>query len=181
MDAGAAAYRKFIDGDDEGMVELVTQYKDGLLLYLTGLVHDISLAEELTEDTFFKLLVKKPRYRESGSFKAWLYAIARNIARDEWRRRSHLTELSREQEGELQSLEQSYLSRQDQLTVRRCMKNLSETYQQVLWLKIFEEFSNAEIAKIMGKTCRQVEMLVYRAKQSLKAELTEEGFFDEDQ
>lgn len=34
MDNGTSSYRRFLDGDDSGMVELVRDYKDGLLLYL---------------------------------------------------------------------------------------------------------------------------------------------------
>ena len=79
MDKGAEAYKRYLAGDDEGIVTLVALYRSGLILYLTTLVKDVHLAEELTEDTFFKLMVKKPRYRDKGSFKAWLYAIARNL------------------------------------------------------------------------------------------------------
>ena len=178
---GAQSYRKYLSGDDAGMAELVAQYKDGLILYLTGLVGDVVLAEELTEDTFFKLMVKKPRYRDTGSFKSWLYAIARNKARDEWRRRGHLTELPEEQEEAVASLEEEYLTAEQSQVVRCAMTKLRQEYQQVLWLKTFEEFDNPEIARVMGKSRRQVEMLLYRAKQALKTELTKEGFCVENQ
>ena len=52
MDKGAEAYKRYLAGDDEGIVTLVTLYRSGLLLYLTTLVKDVHLAEELTEDTF---------------------------------------------------------------------------------------------------------------------------------
>ena len=181
MDTGAEAYKRYLAGDDEGIVTLVTLYRSGLLLYLTALVKDVTLAEELTEDTFFKLMVKKPRYRQSGSFKSWLYAIARNLARDEWHRRGRLTALPEEQEEVVASLEEDYLTAEQSRVVRCAMTRLREDYQQALWLKTFEEFDNAEIARIMGKTRRQVEMLLYRAKQSLKTELKKEGFSDENQ
>ena len=181
MDAGAQSYQKYLSGDDQGMAELIALYKDGLMLYLAGLTHDVFSAEELTEDTFFKLMVKKPRYRDSGRFKAWLYAIARNVCHDEWRRQSTLVALPEEQLGEVQSLEQSYLHEEDRIAVHRCMARLNPDYGQVLWLKEFEDFDNAQIARIMGKSRRQVEMLLYRAKASLKAELEKEGFCYENQ
>ena len=62
MDNGACSYRRFLDGDDKGLVELVGEYKDGLILFLNGYVNNISVAEELTEETFFRLITKKPRY-----------------------------------------------------------------------------------------------------------------------
>ena len=56
------------------------------------------------------------------------------------------------------------------------MSSLKPEYRQVLWLCFFEEFTNEEIAQIMGKTKRQIENLVYRSKQSLKSLLDKEGF-----
>ena len=73
MDNGAGSYRRFLDGDDDGIVEIVRDYKDGLIFYINSYVNNIHIAEELTEDTFFKLIVKKPKYRYQYSFKAWLY------------------------------------------------------------------------------------------------------------
>lgn len=62
------------------------------------------------------------------------------------------------------------------LAVHRAMDKLPEQYRQVLRLTFFEEFDNGEAAEIMQKTKRQVEMLIYRAKQALKAQLEKEGF-----
>ena len=58
MDNGASSYRRFLDGDENGFVEIVRDYKDGLILYLDSLVRNISAAEELAEDTL-KLKDKK--------------------------------------------------------------------------------------------------------------------------
>lgn len=58
MDNGAGSYRRFLDGDDDGIVEIVRDYKDGLIFYINSYVNNIHIAEELTEDTFFKLIVK---------------------------------------------------------------------------------------------------------------------------
>ena len=51
MDNGASSYRRFLDGDDSGLAELVRDYKDGLILYLNGFVQNMHTAEELMEDT----------------------------------------------------------------------------------------------------------------------------------
>ena len=58
MDSGADSYRRFLDGDDEGLAEIVREYKDGLILYLNGYVNNLYIAEELTEDTFFRLITR---------------------------------------------------------------------------------------------------------------------------
>lgn len=59
MDYGASSYRRFLAGDDSGLAEVIRLYKDGLMFYINGYVHDISMAQDLTEDVFFKLAVKK--------------------------------------------------------------------------------------------------------------------------
>ncbi len=86
MENGASSYRRFLDGDDSGFVEIVRDYKDGLILYLSSFTGDIYLAEELAEDTFVKLGIKKPRFSGRSSFRTWLYAIGRNAAIDRLRR-----------------------------------------------------------------------------------------------
>lgn len=59
MDNGASSYRRFRDnGDESGLVEIIRDYKDGLILYLTSIVGNIQTAEELAEDTFVPLSIK---------------------------------------------------------------------------------------------------------------------------
>ena len=59
MDNGASGYRRFLQGDEKGFEEIVRIYKDGLILYLNGYVNNLYTAEELTEETFFRLLTKR--------------------------------------------------------------------------------------------------------------------------
>jgi RNA polymerase sigma-70 factor (ECF subfamily) len=81
MDNGASSYRRFRDNDDDsGLDEIIMDYSDGLMLYLTSIVGNILTAEELTEDTFVLLGTKKPKFKGKSSFKTWLYTIGRNLA-----------------------------------------------------------------------------------------------------
>ena len=180
MDNGAESYRRYIDGDDNGLVELIRDYKDGLTLYLTGITSSLSLAEELMEETFVKLVVKKPRFYEKYSFKTWLYTIGRNVAIDYLRKYSRVINVdSDEMERvfvESESPEQAYIRDEDKLILHRAMSALNPDYRQVLYLAYFEDFSNAQIAHVMKKNTRQIENLLYRAKLSLKSQLNKEGF-----
>lgn len=173
-------YRRFLDGDDSGLVEIVRTYKDGLILYLNGFVGNIHLAEELTEDTFFKLVTKKLKFSGKSSFKTWLYAIAANEARDALRRNNkHRHTPIENMENSLyeqESLEKSYIKEQNKRSLHKALKRLNPEYRQVLWLVYFEDFSNDEAASVMKKSRRQIENLIYRAKRALKAELEKEGF-----
>ena len=183
MDNGAICYRRYTDGDDEGMVELIRDYKDGLTLYLLGITGNIFTAEEVMEDTFFKLVVKKPRFSGKSSFKTWLYAIGRNAALDAMRRAKHNApepidaELADREE---QSVWDECLLNEKRRTVRRALAKLAPDYRQALYLTFFEEMSGDEAAAVMKKNRKQIENLVYRAKAALRAELEKEGFSYED-
>ncbi len=180
MDNGASSYRRFLDGDDEGIEEIVRDFKDGLILYLNGIVKNIYTAEELAEDTFFRLMIKRPRFSGRSSFKSWLYAIGRNIAVDRIRRDVKTSSIPIEDMESYLSdeydLERSYIKEERKIGVHRAMGKLPDDYRQVLWLTYFEDFSNKETSVIMKKNDRQIRNLLYRAKQSLKCELEKEGF-----
>lgn len=184
MDNGASSYRRFLDGDDNGIVEIVGDYKDGLILYLNGYVDNLYIAEELTEDTFFRLMTKKPRFSGKSTFKSFLYAIGRNIAVDYIRHHSRLIgtpleDMENYLSDEL-SLEQSYIKEERKIIIHRALSKLAPDYRTILWLVYFEGFSNKEAATILKKNNRQVKNLLYRAKQSLKSTLEKEGFVYEE-
>ena len=184
MDNGASSYRRFLDGDDKGIAEIVEDYKDGLILYLNGYVNNIFIAEELTEDTFFRLITKKPRYSGKSTFKSWLYAIGRNVAVDYIRHNSKMLQTPIEDMenylSEELSLEQSYIKEERKIIVHKALSKLSTDYRTILWLVFFEGFSNKEAAIVLKKNDRQIKDLLYRAKQSLKSKLEKEGFIYEE-
>ena len=175
MDNGADSYRRFLDGDDNGIVEIVHDYKDGLIFYLNSYVSNIHAAEELAEDTFFKLMVKKPKYRKKYSFKAWLYTIGRNAAIDYIRKNSRLLAMPIEGLEDMlwdeENLEKSYIREEYRITIHRALSGLKTEYRQILYLVYFEDFSNEQAAQVMKKSRRQIETLLYRAKKALKEAL----------
>lgn len=183
MTDGTENYRRFVqDGDENGIVELIRDYKDGLILYINGIVGNIHVSEEIMENTFVKLVVKKPRFSGKCSFKTWLYTIGRNAALDYLRRNSRKsdTPVDEMEIADKQDLELSYIKEEQKIMVHRALANLKRDYRQVLYLSFFEELSNEETAVVMRKSKRQVENLIYRAKQALKKELEKEGFIYEE-
>ena len=179
MPNGESSYRRFLTGDDNGIVEIVRDYKDGLIFYLNNFVHNLTVAEELCEETFVKLAVRKPRFREGSSFKTFLYTIGRNAAIDHLRKNRvdvvAIDELA-EVQSDLEDLEQSYIREERKIAVHRAMDTLKSEYQQVLWLTYFEGLSNKETAAVMKKSVHNIETLVCRARAALKKALEKEGF-----
>lgn len=178
MDNGESSYSRYLSGDDEGLVEIIRDYKDGLILFLNGYTRNIVTAEELCEDTFVKLAVKKPAFEGRSSFKTFLYSIARNTALD-WKKayRQHISiDDVAEFESGKRSLEDEYLREEQKITLHRALDKLKPDYREVLWLTYFEELSNKETAAVMKKSVHSVENLVYRARNALKKQLEKEGF-----
>ena len=185
MDNGASSYRRFCElGDENGLAEIIIEYRDGLIFYINSYVRNIQIAEELAEDTFVLLGTKKPKDKGKGSFKTWLYTIGRNVALSHLRRHSRISQISDEElaliQSDEESLEQSYLREERKILVHRSLSKLKPDYAQVLYLKFFEEQSNEDIGRILHKSRRQVENLVYQAKKSLKSQLEQEGYTYED-
>lgn len=181
MDNGASSYRRFCDeGDESGLVDIIRDYKDGLIFYLNSFVSNIYNAEELAENTFVLLGTKKPKYKGKASFRTWLYTIGRNITIDYLRRSAKINVISIDDCSEVESAEQglelSYLQEEQKIIVHRSLQKLKPEYHQVLWLTYFEEFSNKETAMVMNKSIHNIETLVYRARKSLKLQLEMEGF-----
>lgn len=181
MDNGEDSYRRFRDeGDEEGLAQLIRDYRNGLIFYLTSIVGNIHIAEELAEDTFVLLGTKKPRDKGKGSFKTWLYTIGRNIALNFLKKNSKTSTVSVDDCPELvsdeDSLEEMYFREERKIEVHRAMRKLKPEYRQILWLIYFEGFSNKESAAIMKKSVHNIETLVYRARKSLKSQLESEGF-----
>ena len=180
MDNGASSYRRFLDGDDKGLAEIVRDYSDGLTLYLNGIVNDFSIAEELMEETLFKIITKKPRFSGDYCFKTWLYTIGRNVALDFLR---HNKKLSNASFSDIENytedgcdLEKEYLKEERKFVLHKALKSIHKDYREVLYLIYFEELSSGDAAKILKKNARQMKNLIYRAKSALKSELEKEGF-----
>ncbi len=184
QDKGAAAYRRYCEqGEESALADLIRAYKDGLTFYLNSVVGDLSLAEELTEDTFVLLGTKKPRDKGTASFKTWLYTIARHLAVDALRRRARRPALSLEECGDpadAADFERAFLQKEERVALHRALAALPSDPRQALYLRYFEELSAAEIARVMRRSPHAVETLLYRARLLLKDELIKEGLSDED-
>jgi RNA polymerase sigma-70 factor (ECF subfamily) len=179
MDNGESSYRRFQAGDDEGLHEIICAYRAGLILYLNSFVQNIHTAEDLAEDTFTELAIRKPKFSGNSSFKTWLYAIGRNITAKYIRKHARLDVVpleSQEFHADEEDLERNYIKTEQKRMVHQALHCLKPEYRQVLYLSYFEEFSNAETAQIMHRSKRQIETLLYSAKKALRSELERRGF-----
>ena len=164
-------------GDRLALEELYLLHFDRIYAYLHMTVGNRHDAEDLTTQTFLRMLESIGRFRwQSAPFSAWLFRIAHNLAVDHFRalQRCQPEEEIPEPPGvEEPSAETQALDSLGRQSMLELIENLSSEQQQVLTLKFVFNFSNAEAATILGKTEGAVKSLQHRALVSLQKQLEE--------
>jgi RNA polymerase sigma-70 factor, ECF subfamily len=162
-------------GDEEALERLYLLHFDRIFSYLHMSVGNRHDAEDLTTQTFLKMLEAIGRFRwRSVPFSAWLFRIAHNVAMDHFRasRRVQLEEEVPEPEDSAQSsAEDEAMQSIGRASMFELIEKLSPDQQQVLTLKFVFNFSNAEVGAILGKTEGAIKSLQHRALASLHRQL----------
>ena len=163
-------------GDRDALEELYLIHFDRIYSYLHMSVGNRHDAEDLTTQTFLRMLEAIGRFKwQSVPFSAWLFRIAHNLAMDHFRasRRVQPEEVVPEPEGaEQDSAELEAMHSIGRQSLLELIETLSDEQQQVLTLKFVFNFSNAEVATILGKTEGAVKSLQHRALVSLQKQVT---------
>ena len=178
---GSAEVRKLVDqaqqGERAALEELYLIHFDRIYSYLHMTVGNRHDAEDLTTQTFLKMLESIGRFRwQSAPFSAWLFRIAHNLCMDHFRanRRWQPEEDVPEPVGsEERSAEDEAFQSIGRQSMLELIDRLSLDQQQVLTLKFVFSFSNAEAATILDKTEGAVKSLQHRALVSLQKQLAE--------
>lgn len=172
-------YQEYLRGTEKAVDVLVEKYADGLVLYLHGYVQDNEDAEDLMIEAFARLFARERPIYEAGSFKSYLYKIARNLA-IRFHRRQSLPHLSLEAlpfDPPSEVLAETELLQDERhRQLYHAMAGLKEEYREALYLVYFEDMSYQSAGRVMGKSEKQVTKLVYHGKQNLRTLLEKEGF-----
>ena len=167
------------EGDRDALEELYLLHFDRIYSYLHMSVGNRHDAEDLTTQTFLKMLEAIGRFRwRSAPFSAWLFRIAHNLAMDHFRaaRRTQPEEEVPEPPGsEEASAEEQAMHSIGRQSMLELIEKLSPEQQQVLTLKFVFNFPNAEVATILGKTEGAIKSLQHRALVSLQKQLARTG------
>jgi RNA polymerase sigma-70 factor (ECF subfamily) len=162
-------------GEREALEELYLIHFDRIYSYLHVTVGNRHDAEDLTTQTFLKMLESIGRFRwQSVPFSAWLFRIAHNLAMDHFRagRRWQPEEDVPEPHGsEERSAEEQAMHSIGRASMLEMIEGLSPEQQQVLTLKFVFNFSNGEAATILGKTEGAIKSLQHRALVSLQKQI----------
>lgn len=175
---GVGSYRRYLQGDERGLEELVTEYGDALVRFAYCIARDFAAAEDIVQDAFATLMFKRKRFSNDDNFRAYLYKMVRNKGIDYLRVQSKTASLNDLQNVLVgNNFETDILLREQNATLYCCMQRLSPQYAQVLYLVYLEGCKIEQAAKIMQKNKKQAYNLLARAKASLKELLRREGIF----
>ena len=162
-------------GDRDALEELYLIHFDRIYGYLHVSVGNRHDAEDLTTQTFLKMLESIGKFRwQSAPFSAWLFRIAHNLAMDHFRatkRWQPEEEVPEPPADESTSAEEGAFESIGRKSMLELIEDLSPEQQQVLTLKFVFNFANAEAATILGKTEGAIKSLQHRALDSLQKQL----------
>jgi len=164
-------------GDRGALEDLYLIHFDRIYSYLHVSVGNRHDAEDLTTQTFLKMLESIGKFRQGAApFSAWLFRIAHNLAMDHfrahrrWQPEEEVPEPagSEEPSAEVEAIQE--IGRQSMLEL---IDSLSHEQQQVLTLKFVFNFPNADVATILGKTEGAIKSLQHRALASLQKQIAQ--------
>jgi RNA polymerase sigma-70 factor (ECF subfamily) len=165
--------------------QLYELYYSRILNYIYRRTLDVALAEELTSNTFFNALRALPGYDNRGKFAAWLYRIAGNEIRLNWRAKRKRREGDsdwRQEFGRVCFAAHRAIAAEDVEDKKRqvarlheAMSRLPEPYQTVLALRYFEGMSCDEVADVLEKKMGTAKSLIHRGLERLKRQFEGNG------
>jgi RNA polymerase sigma-70 factor (ECF subfamily) len=162
--------------NEQAFNELYSRYKTPLYSYFYGLL-DKSLADELLQDTFLKIVNKRDTFRFESQVKTWVWTIAKNTLRDHWRSTDHKMKNSFEQlqseEGDELYADQSdpheeaFLKKVTLAQLKICINELPDQQKEIIFLHIQSELSNQEIASLTNVGVGAIKSILFRSKEKL--------------
>lgn len=173
------AYQRYLDGESDAADLLVEKYADLLICYINAYIKDIHEAEDLMIEAFSRIFAKERPISGNGSFKAYLYKTARNLAIRHRKKCGHVILWMDHLEFELPDniLTETRVFRDERnRQLYAALDKLKPEYREAVYLFYFEGMSYRNVAAVMSKSEQQIKNLVYRGKQRLKSILDQEGF-----
>ena len=155
--------------------ELYRTYFDIVYRYIRSISQDGSLAEEVTQETFFKALEKIDQFRGDCDVRVWLCQIAKNTLYDHLKKqKKQLLGDERLEEAESaggELLEEKLAQRSQAMEIHKVLHRLSEPYKEVFSLRIFGELNFREIGMLFGESENWARVTYYRARVKIGEEL----------
>ena len=154
-------------GDEQAAEELITRYYASILRYCRWHCSSVEKAEDLTQETFYKLFKNISGYKGKRKFKAYLYTIANRLCIDESRKKPLY---SIEDEEIIIDECDEILRMEDKAEVNYLLSTLSPEQREAIILRFGEQLEFHEIAKVMGCNMRTAQSRVRNGLNIMRKE-----------
>lgn len=156
-----ALVRLYAEGNNSAFDILLDRYEQRIFSYISFIVHNQEVAEDIFQETFMKAIVtiQQGRYTENGRFQAWLTRIAHNLIIDFFRQCKNENCVSNDDvEYDLfndvklseATIEMKMVKDQTLDDVRLLVENLPQNQKEVVYMRYYQELSFKEIAEVTG-------------------------------
>lgn len=140
------------------------------------LVKNQSLAEEITQNTFYRAMTSKKPFEQKSSELTWLCSIARRLSADEYRKnqkfiQSEEYDTAAPEKGPAETAEDNEMA----LQIHLILHELQEPYKEVFQLRVFGELPFSQIGFIFGKTENWARVTYHRARLKIQERMEENG------
>ena len=140
--------------------------------FVITIVKNNHLAEEITQEVFFKALKTRAQYRGDASELTWLCAIAKNACLDELRKQSKFQDEPKEMVSDV-NVEQMLEDKQATLKIHQVLHQMEEPYKEVFQLRIFGELSFKEIGAIFNRNESWARVTYHRSRLKIQERMNE--------
>lgn len=153
------------------------QYYEDVFRFLRGISADEHLAEDLTQETFYRALKSIKTYRGDTDLRVWLCAIAKNLYYTHYKHQKRFTTVENIEnyESEENNLIEIISDKETSLQVHKILHHLREPYKEIFSLRVFGELSFQEIGKLFDKSAHWACVTYHRAKEMIQVEMEEKG------
>lgn len=158
--------------------ELYTTYFTTVYKYAYSLSRDMHIAEEVTQETFFKALRQVKSFRGDCKIQVWLCQIAKNCYFDYLRKHRRTQPLEEEPSfaATADGPDAALINHETAMRIHKCLHYLKEPYKEVFSLRAFGELSFSDIGNIFGKSESWARVTFHRAKMKIREELQNENY-----
>ncbi|MCM1499377.1 MAG: RNA polymerase sigma factor [Clostridium sp.] len=158
--------------------ELYRLYFHDIYLYLFALSRNKEVAEEITQETFFKAMKSLNRFRGDCDIRVWLCQIAKNSFYTYCTKNKHFeaVEVNEELSDDRVQIEKDYINKEQAQLVRRILDHMEESYREVFRLRVFAELPFRKIGEIFGRSENWARVTFHRARLKIMKEMEEKGY-----
>ena len=151
--------------------KIYTEYFSQVYKFVLSLCRNPDLAEEITQESFFKALKNIDSFNGNCRIGTWLCQIARNTFYSYMRKHKGQVDYPLEIIISDENIEQQFEDKETAYAIYKVLHKIPEPYKEIFWLRTFGELSFRQIGEIFNKTESWARVTYYRAKVMIKEEL----------